>query len=158
MHNQTTLTAPAQFTVDASLRSLTARPAGTRSGNCIARRVMLLLALLSLTSYAAAQWQHLGEAHVDGRADHDKIDVGGGTFSALQLGVTGGAVGFDRLVVHFRNGGDEDLPVGTVVRSGGRTPRIPLRGGAREIRNVEIWYQKSSHNEGKPRVDLFGRR
>jgi hypothetical protein len=134
------------------------KPIETRSAK---RLAMLLLALLSLTSYAAGQvggWQHLGNAHVDGRADHDKIDVGGGTFSALQLGVTGGAVGFDRIVVHFRNGQDENLPVGTVVRSGGRTPRIPLRGGAREIKNVEIWYQKSEHNEGKPRVDLFGRR
>jgi hypothetical protein len=132
-----------------------------RSTNWLATRAILLMAMLSLTSYAVGQrgeWQHLGEAHVDGRADHDKIDVGGGTFSALQLGVTGGAIGFDRMIVHFRNGADEVLPVGTVVRSGGRTPRIPLRGGNREIRNVEIWYQKSNVNEGKPRVDLFGRR
>ena len=107
---------------------------------------------------AVGGWQHLGNAHVDGRADHDKIEVGGGTFSALELGVTDGAIGFERIVVHFRNGGDEVLPVGQVVRSGSRTRTIPLRGGAREIRNVEIWYQKGAHNEGKPRVDLFGRR
>src|SRR5262245_59328821 len=71
---------------------------------------------------AGGVWQHIGDAHVDGRADHDKIDVGGGTFTALQLGVTNGAIGFDRLVVHFRNGGDEVLPVRPVVRSGGRSP------------------------------------
>jgi len=129
---------------------------------------LLLLALLSLSSLLAGQyragrravegWQHLGNAHVDGRADHDKIEVGGGAFTALELGVTNGAVGFERIVVHFREGGDEVLPVGTVVRSGGRTPPIPLRGGVREIRNVEIWYQKGRYAEGKPRVDLFGRR
>jgi hypothetical protein len=100
----------------------------------------------------------LGSAHVDGRADHDKIEVNGGTFTGLQLGVTNGAIGFERLVVHFRNGGEEILPVGEVVRSGGRTPNIPMRGGPREVSNVEIWYQKGAHNEGKPRVDLFGRR
>ena len=131
-------------------------------------RSMLLLTLLSLPSFVAGQyrvgrgavagWQHLGNAHVDGRADHDKIEVGGGPFTALELGVTNGAVGFERIVVHFREGGDEVLPVGRVVRSGGRTPPIPLRGGAREIRNVEIWYQKGQYAEGKPRVDLFGRR
>ena len=158
MQTLATRTTDKLFTPDASLGTLTARLTRTRSTNWLGARVLVFLALLSLPFYATAQWQHLGEAHVDGRADHDKIEVGGGTFSALQLGVTGGAVGFDRMVVHFRNGGDEELPVGTVVRSGGRTPRIPLRGGAREIRNVEIWYQKSSHNEGKPRVDLFGRR
>ena len=140
----------------------------TISVNRFASRGMLLLTLLSLTSFVAGQyrvgrgglagWQHIGNAHVDGRADHDRIEVGGGTFTALQMGVTGGAIGFERIVVHFRNGGDEVLPVGTVVRSGGRTPPIPLRGGAREIRNVEIWYQKGAYNEGKPRVDLFGRR
>lgn len=130
---------------------------------------MCLLALLSLPSWLAGQyrvgrgavggWQHLGNAHVDGRADHDRIDVdNGGAFTAFQLGVTGGAIGFERIVVHFRNGGEEALPVGTVVRSGGHTPPIPLRGGAREIRRVELWYQKGAHNEGKPRVDLFGRR
>ena len=140
----------------------------TISVNRFAMKAMQLLTLLSLTSLLAAQyrvdrgavggWQHLGNAHVDGRADHDKIEVGGGTFTALELGVTNGAIGFERVVIHFQNGPDEVLPVATVVRSGGRTPPIPLRGGARAIRNVEIWYQKGAYNEGKPRVDLFGRR
>jgi hypothetical protein len=138
----------------------------TISVSRFATKGKLLLTLLCLTSFMAAQyrrggvagWQHLGNAHVDGRADHDKIQVNGGPFTALELGVTGGAIGFERIVVHFREGGDEVLPVGEVVRSGSRTRAIPLRGGAREIRNVEIWYQKGKYNEGKPRVDLFGRR
>lgn len=124
-----------------------------------------LLILFSMAFPLSAQvvvarggaWQHLGDAHVDGKADHDRINVSGGAFTAFQLGVTGGAIGFERIVVHFRNGGDETLPVGAVVRSGGRSPAIPLRGGTREISNVEIWYQKGKNNEGKPRVDLFGR-
>src|SRR6185312_1245422 len=135
--------------------------------NNFAERGLLLLTLLSFVSLTQAQyrverggagWQHLGSAHVDGRSDHDKIQVSGGTFNALQLGVTNGAIGFERLVVHFRNGQEEVLPVGSVVRSGGRSRNIPMRGGAREISNVEIWYQKGAQNEGRPRVDLFGRR
>jgi hypothetical protein len=74
------------------------------------------------------------------------------------MGVTNGSIGFERIVVHFRNGGNETLPVAVVVRSGGRTPPIPLRGGAREISSVEIWYAKGRYAEGKPKVDLFGRR
>jgi hypothetical protein len=131
----------------------------------IAIRSILLLALLSLSCSLKAQirggvggWHHLGSAHVDGRADHDKIEVGGGAFRALELGVNNGAIGFERVVVHFRNGQQEVLPVGVVVRSGGRSPAIPMRGGPREISNVEIWYQKGRYAEGKPRVDLFGRR
>ena len=151
----------AQPTVEAPIDRSFAQERKMRSGSGVFTKALLVLVALSLASYAAGQlggWQHLGNAHVDGRSDHDKIDVRGGPFTALQLGVTGGAIGFERIVVHFGNGPDEVLPVGTVVRSGGRTRQIPLRGGAREIRNVEIWYQKSSHNEGKPRVDLFGRR
>lgn len=140
-------------------------------------RFVLLFVLLSLPTLLAGQygtaprhgaysrggfvggWQHLGDAHVDGRADHDKIDVDNNSmFSALALGVSGGAVDFQRMVIRFRNGGQEVLPVGTVVRSGGRTPPIPFRGGARAIRNVEVWYHKGAYNQGKPRVDLFGRR
>jgi hypothetical protein len=127
------------------------------------KRSLILLILLSagtgLNAHAQiGGWQHLGNAHVDGRADHDRIDVGGGTFTALSMGVTNGAVEFERVVVHFRNGGDEVLPVATVVRSGGRTPPIPLRGGTREVKSVEIWYAKGKYAQGKPRVDLFGRR
>jgi hypothetical protein len=131
----------------------------------ISLRMVLVLCLLSLPYSLCAQlragvggWQHLGSAHVDGRADHDRIEVGGGPFRSLELGVTDGAIGFERVVVHFRNGQEEILPVGVVVRSGGRTPAIPMRGGPREISNVEIWYQKGAISQGKPRVDLFGRR
>lgn len=126
---------------------------------------LLLLILLSTAFSLSAQviaarhavggWQHLGDAHVDGRADHDRIQVNGGPFTAFQLRVTGGSIGFDRIVVHFRDGGNEALPVRAVVRAGGRTAAIPLRGGARDISNVEIWYQQGRYNEGKPRVDLF---
>jgi hypothetical protein len=73
------------------------------------------------------------------------------------MAVTNGGVGFERIVVHFRNGSEEVLPVGDVVRSGGHTPPIPMRGGRREISNVEVWYAKGRF-EGRPRVDLFGRR
>jgi hypothetical protein len=127
------------------------------------KRSLILLILLTAGTGLNVQaqvggWQHLGNAHVDGRADHDRIDVGGGTFTALSMGVTNGAVEFERVVVHFRNGGDEVLPVATLVRSGGRTPPIPLRGGTREVKSVEIWYAKGKYAQGKPRVDLFGRR
>ena len=135
--------------------------------NRIAMKGLVLMILVTMASSLAGQyrlgrgavggWQHLGEAHVDGRADHDRIQVGSGPFTAFQLAVTNGAIGFDRIIVHFRNGGQEVLPVGTVVRSGGRTPPIPLRGGERDISNVELWYQKGSWSE-RPRVDLFGKR
>jgi hypothetical protein len=73
------------------------------------------------------------------------------------MAVNNGAIGFERVVIHFRSGGDEVLPVGERIPSGGRTRPIPLRGGAREIKSVEIWYVKGRYAEGKPTVQLYGR-
>src|SRR5690242_10482466 len=88
--------------------------------------------VLGITFTLAAQvrvaggWQNVGSAHVDGRADHDRIDAHGEAYTALRLGVSGGAVEFERLAIHFRNGGDEVLPVAVRVPSGGMSPAIPL--------------------------------
>jgi hypothetical protein len=42
----------------------------------------------------------LGTAHIEGKADHDKIKCADtGTFREIQLRVTGSAVQFDRVVV-----------------------------------------------------------
>lgn len=124
---------------------------------------MLVVAVLSLMGAQVrvgptAGWQHLGNAHVDGQEDHDKIDVPGGAFTALQMAVSNGAIRFQQVVVHFRNGGDEVLAVAERVPSGGRTQPILLRGGTRQIKSVEIWYAKGKYAEGKPEVQLFGRR
>ena len=58
------------------------------------------------------RWAYLGNAHVDGGQDHDNIRVGrsDGKFRAIQLRVSGGAINFERVIVHFGNGSQEDLP------------------------------------------------
>lgn len=95
-----------------------------------------------VSAIRAGAWQHIGNAYVDARADHDRIRVRGRPFSALALGVNGGTVHFHQMVIHFRDGGSQVLPVGTVVRSGGRTDPLPIRGGQRQISQVELLVQK----------------
>jgi len=76
------------------------------------RVVVLLMMVLSLTVASRAQgrrdegrWQQLGRSYVDGRNDHDRIVVNHNeSFRALQLEVRGGAIEFQRVVVHFENG------------------------------------------------------
>ena len=127
--------------------------------------VVAVFVLLSGASFAqgyghghGSEWQLLGEAHVDGRMDHDNISVGyRGSFRSLQLRVENAPIEFDHVVVHYENGTSEELHVRQVIQAGGRTRDIDLRGDRRNIRSVELWYGKAAPHSGRPRVTLFGR-
>jgi hypothetical protein len=99
----------------------------------------------------------LGEAHVDGRAAHDNISIHEGAFRSLQLRVENGPIEFDHVVVHYENGGNEELRVREVIPAGGHTRDIDLRGDRRNIRSVELWYGKAAPRSGRPRVTVYGR-
>jgi hypothetical protein len=116
----------------------------------------LFLCMITVKAYAE-EWVYLGESHVDGDHDHDKIHVGkhDGRFRAIQLRVSGGAIEFDRVVVHYGNGTSEELSIRSVIPDGGRTRAIDLPGERRVIDNVELWYSKA-HWEHRPQVTLFG--
>ena len=118
----------------------------------------LLLLGISSASYAKG-WVYLGEAHVDGAVDHDKIKVGRseGRFKAIQLRVDRAPVEFRHVVVHYANGTSEEVQVRQKIRAGGSTRDIDLRGGDRVIESVELWYEKANYGSRRPRVRLFGR-
>lgn len=105
------------------------------------------------------RWTYLGNAHVDGAQDHDNIRVGhqDGKFRAIQLRVRGGAINFERVVVHFGNGSQQELAIRSEIPSGGRTRPIDLPGDRRRIESVELWYAKASWHT-RPKVDLYGLR
>ena len=118
---------------------------------------LLFVLALSVSSDARERWAYLGSAHVDGRVDHDSIHVGGGDgrFRAIQLRVSGGAIEFQRVVVHFGNGTQEELIIRDRIPSGGVTRPIDLPGERRVIESVELWYSKAPW-EHRPKVSLFG--
>jgi hypothetical protein len=128
------------------------------------RVVALLMMLLSLTVASRAQgrrdegrWQQLGRSYVDGRNDHDRIVVNNNeSFRTLQLEVKGGAIEFQRVVVHFENGADHDIEIRDRISNGGRTREIDLPGDRRRIRSVEFWYSKGGWRS-RPYVNLYGR-
>ena len=104
------------------------------------------------------RWEYLGEAHVDGRADHDNIRVNSrGGFRAILFEVQGGAIEFNRVVVHFENGEDHRVDVRDRIRAGERTRAIDLPGDRRNIRSVELWYEKGRWRT-RPTLKLYGRR
>jgi hypothetical protein len=131
-----------------------------------ARSIRLASALFLLFSLSVAsnaqrregRWEYLGQSHVDGKVDHDKIHVDArGGFRAIQLEVRGGAIEFRRVVVHFENGADHQVDIRERIPGGGRTRAIDLPGDRRNIRSVELWYEKANWR-ARPSVKLYGRR
>jgi hypothetical protein len=122
--------------------------------------LVLAVLVFSLSYGVSAQvrggWILLGESHVDGHNDHDKINVNNhGPFAVLRLHANGAAVKFDHLVVHFENGQSEQVRTSFVVANSSSSPNIPLPGGARNVDSVELWYERASWSN-KPVVTLFG--
>jgi hypothetical protein len=103
------------------------------------------------------RWTYLGNAHVDGHNDHDNIHVGrqDGKFRAVQLRVTGGAIDFQRVIVHFGDGSNQELEFREHIQDGGRTRPMDLTGDRRRIESVELWYSKESWHR-RPKVELWG--
>jgi hypothetical protein len=106
-----------------------------------------------------ARWVYLGQAHVDGRVDRDRIVVGRGHrgFRRIQIRVENAPIEFHRVVVHYANGRREEVAVRQRIPAGGQTRAIDLRGDARSIDSVEFWYGRGRWaNWQKPRVRLYG--
>jgi hypothetical protein len=101
--------------------------------------------------------EFLGESHVDGGADHDNIRVTGarGEFRAIQIRVEGGAVEFDRILVHFGDGQTTPIRLRSRIASNGESRVLDLPGRRRVIESVEFWYRKGRW-ASRPRVALFG--
>ncbi len=120
--------------------------------------VLLMVGVVSSVSAQRGGWDHLGTKEIEGRVDHDKINVHGKeTYKALQFRVTGAAVQFDRIVVEYGNHNKRAYPFRMLVRANGSSPALDLVGGDRDIANVEFWYEKASWGK-KPEVRLYGRR
>ena len=125
---------------------------------------LFLLCSFSISSkaqraYGEGRWDYLGQAHADGRVDHDKIHVSkGGAFRAIQFEIKGGAIEFRRVVVHFEDGADHDVEVRERVLAGGRSRAIDLPGNRRRIRSVEFWYGSAGWGSRRPTLNLWGRR
>jgi hypothetical protein len=117
-----------------------------------------LLALAFATClFAQGQfWYFLGYIQVDSSQDHSRIQITRRDVHSrtIQLRVSGDAIFFDRLVVHFDDGTLQELIVRERISPGTRNYVIDLHG-ERSLENVELWYYKEpwGHN---PRVSLYG--
>ncbi|MDQ3016420.1 MAG: hypothetical protein M3R25_06860 [Bacteroidota bacterium] len=120
----------------------------------------LLLIFAYQASISAQAWAFLGASKVHGHADHDEILVTGlkGDFSAIKLMVENEGIQFDRVVVHFANGGKQELVLRDFIAAGGETRVMDLTGRDRIIRAVDFFYKSNVMTKRKGKVLLYGSR
>jgi hypothetical protein len=99
--------------------------------------------LLSAAPAFADSWELLGERKVKLSTDRDVIPVTllRGDFRRLQIKVAGQAVFFNEVVVVYGNGAVDNIPIRTLIRAGGQSRVMDLRGGDRIIKRVELLYR-----------------
>ena len=106
-----------------------------------------LLAFAFATSLLARGqfWDFMGYTQVDSSQDHGRIQITRRDvhFRTIQLRVSGEAIFFDRLVVHFDDGTSQKLIVSDRISPGGRNYVIDLLG-ERSLETVELWYYKEA--------------
>ncbi len=112
-------------------------------------------------SLSAQSWTFLGSAKVHGvGVDHDEILVTAmeGNFSAIKLFVENEGIEFERVVVHFGNGGQQELAIRDFIPAGGETRVLDLTGRDRIIHSVDFYYKSNPLTKRKGKVKLYGRR
>ena len=129
----------------------------------IIMKKLLLLALFvaPILSYTvnAQRFEKLGEKKVNFKSDKDQISGWkDGIYKSLRIKVTGGTVNMQKMVVHFRNGEEQEFPLKQTFADGDESRVIDLPGKRRFIDKVVFWYEATASSEGnKPVVELWGK-
>ncbi len=112
--------------------------------------LLFVMAVVAIPIAAHAQpawdsrgWEMLGERTVNGRVDHDRIEVGRyqGRFSKLTLVVENADVEMLDVRIEFGDRTDWHPPVTGFYREGTRTRVIDMPGGDRVIRFIDFRYR-----------------
>ena len=102
-------------------------------------------------------WVKLGERDVNGRMDHDRIDVGRyeGVFNKLTLYVEKSDLELLDFEITFGNGQKFHPEVRHVFKEGSRTRVIDIPGDGRMIKSINLKY-KNLPGGGKAKVEVWG--
>jgi len=122
--------------------------------------LLLALFVVPILSYTinAQRIEKLGERKVNFKSDKDVISGRwDGWYKALKIKVRGGSINMQKMVVHFRNGETEEIPLKNTFNDGGESREIDLPGKRRLIEKVVFWYEATGSDGNKPTVELWGR-
>ena len=65
---------------------------------------------------------------------------------------------FTRVIIHFANGGKQDLNIRRFIPAGGETKVLDLNGSDRVISKVDFYYKSNAKTASKGKVILYGKR
>jgi hypothetical protein len=123
--------------------------------------VLLLFTLSSVDLYAQRDnWVRLGSRKVNYTLDRDEIPVTyrGGAFESIRVVVTGGSMNMHKCVVHFENGGVQEIDLRHTFTRASSSRVIDLRGNKRFIEKVVFWYDTKNLSRGRATVTVFGKK
>jgi len=120
----------------------------------------LLLGIAAVTlSFNANGWRNLGTKTVNYRLDKDVLDVQlrDGSFQQLKFVVRGGSLNMHKVVVHFENGGQQEIELRQKFNQGSSSRVIDLKGNNRLIEKITFWYDTQNSSHRKAKLTVFGR-
>jgi hypothetical protein len=123
--------------------------------------VLLLFILFSADLYAQRDnWVRLGSRKVNYTLDRDEIPVTyrDGAFEAIRVVVTGGSMNMHKCIVHFENGGVQEIDLRHTFTRASSSRVIDLRGNKRFIEKVVFWYDTKNLSRGRATVTVFGKK
>jgi hypothetical protein len=117
---------------------------------------LLALALASSLFARGQFWDFLGCMRVDRSQDHGRIQITRRDvhLRTIQLRVSGEAIFFDRLVVHFDDGTFQEVLVSNRLSPEGGNYTTNLLS-ERSLVSVELWFYKEPWGRN-PQVTLYG--
>ena len=120
---------------------------------------MISCALTAPSATTPGRWEKLGSRKVNYRLDRDVIHVGMAerTFTRLKIQVTGGSVNMHRMVVEYRNGQKDNIPLRHHFRRGADSRVIDLNGHRRIIKDITFWYDSGNLSRKRATIHVFGK-
>lgn len=130
-----------------------------KAGSFFTMAVILMLLATATMSFNFAGWRSLGTKTLNYKTDHDILDVQlrDGRFQQLRFVVRGGSLNMRKCVVHFENGGQQeiDLRHNFIPRSASRV--VDLKGNNRIIERISFWYDTQNSSVKKATLTVFGK-
>ena len=83
-------------------------------------------------------WE-LSRGWLPGPRQHQGWPVGW-NHRSIQLRISGGAINFERVIVRYGNGTQEEIAIRSRIPDGGQTRVIDLPGERRIIQSLDLWY------------------
>ena len=129
----------------------------------LSRRSFVLAGLAGVTIIPAAaragDWRRLGSRTVGLIRDHDVIPVtiARGGFRKIKLKVRENDIHINDLTVVYATGIPDNIPIRNLIKKGGESRVIDLRGGDRLIRSIQFTYRSVLNSKGRAEVAVWGK-